>query len=87
MWYKVSDAIIKYRLYFMLVIAGITVFMGYHASRVQLAYDFARTVPPNDPDMIFLNKFKSQFGEDGNVLAVGMKDSAIYKLENFEALR
>jgi predicted RND superfamily exporter protein len=87
MWYKVSDAIIKYRLYFMLVIAGITVFMGYHASKVQLAYDFARTVPPNDPDMVFFNQFKSQFGEDGNVLAVGMKDSSIYKLENFEAMR
>lgn len=71
----------------MLVIAAITVFMGYHASKVELAYDFARTVPPNDPDMVFFNQFKAQFGEDGNVLAVGMKDSAIYKLENFEALR
>jgi uncharacterized protein len=87
MWSKVSDVIIRYRLYFMLVIAAITVFMGYHASRVELAYDFARTVPPNDTDLVFLNKFKSQFGEDGNVLAVGMKDSAIYRLENFEALR
>ena len=87
MWSKIPDLIIRYRLYFMLVIIAITVFMGYHASKVELAYDFARTVPPNDPDMIFLTKFKSQFGEDGNVLAVGMRDSAIYQLENFDALR
>jgi predicted RND superfamily exporter protein len=87
MWTKLPDTIIRYRLWFMLVIAGITVVMGYYASKVELAYDFARTVPPNDPDMVFFNRFKAQFGEDGNVLAVGMKDSAIYKLENFEALR
>ena len=87
MWKKIPDAIIRYRLYFMLVIGAITAFMGYHASKVELAYDFARTVPPNDPDMVFFNEFKAQFGEDGNVLAIGMKDSAIYKLKNFQALR
>ena len=75
---KSPDVIIKYRIYFMLVIAAITVFMGYHASKVELVYDFRpATVPPNDPDMVFFNQFKLQFGEDGNVLAVGMKDSAI----------
>ena len=85
MWVKISDAIIRYRLFFMLVITGITIVMGYYASQVKLSYDFARTVPPNDPDMVFFNQFKSQFGEDGNVLAIGMKDSSIYELENFKA--
>ncbi len=71
----------------MLVIAGITVFMGFYAVRVEMSYDFARSVPPNDPDMVFFQKFKSEFGEDGNVLAIGMKDSSIYQLKNFKALR
>jgi predicted RND superfamily exporter protein len=87
MWKKIPDIIIKYRLYFMMLIGAITIVMGYFASKVELAYDFARTVPPNDPDMLFFQKFKDEFGEDGNVLAIGMKDSAIYKLENFLALR
>jgi predicted RND superfamily exporter protein len=71
----------------MVVIGLITVFMGYYASKVEMSYDFARTVPPNDPDMVFLNKFKAQFGEDGNMMAIGIKDSAIYKLENFKKLK
>lgn len=71
----------------MLLIGGITVFMGYHASRVEMSYDFAQTVPPNDPEMIFFNRFKTEFGEDGNVLAIGMKDSAIFQVENFRALK
>ncbi|HBK88103.1 MAG TPA: hypothetical protein DDZ56_05605 [Cytophagales bacterium] len=60
--------------------------MGYYASRVEMSYELNRTVPPEDPDMIFLNQFKKTFGEDGNMMAVGFRDSAIYKLENFRAL-
>jgi uncharacterized protein len=65
----------------------ITMGMGYYATKVEMSYDFARTVPLNDPEMIFLNAFKAQFGEDGNVVAVGLKDSAIYRAENFEKFR
>jgi hypothetical protein len=61
--------------------------MGYEASKVEMSYDAERTVPPNDPDMVMLKQFRAQFGEDGNIIAVGMKDSAIYQLKNFDALR
>jgi len=87
MWNKSAQFIIRYRLHLMVVIGLITVVMGYYASKVEMSYDFARTVPPNDPDMVFLNKFKAQFGEDGNMMAIGIKDSAIYKLENFLKLK
>ncbi|HEY9046016.1 MAG TPA: efflux RND transporter permease subunit [Ohtaekwangia sp.] len=85
MWNRVAQFIIRFRLPLIILIALITVLMGYFASRVQMSYDFARTVPLNDPDMILLNKFKAQFGEDGNLIAVGVKDSNIYKLDNFKA--
>ena len=62
----------------------ITAFMAYNATKVEMSYEFNRNVPLNDPDMIFLNKFKDQFGEDGNMVAVGVKDSALYRVENFE---
>ena len=65
----------------------ITVFMGYHATKVQMSYDLARTVPLDDPEMVFLQKFKAQFGEDGNIIAVGLRDSAIYSLKNFNRFR
>jgi uncharacterized protein len=87
MWNRLSQWIIDYRLILILIIAGITVVMGYFASKVEMSYDFARTVPPEDPDMIYLNQFKTQFGEDGNIIAVGIKDSAVYQVENFKAFR
>jgi uncharacterized protein len=87
MWNNIADFVIKYRLGLIVVIGLITVFMGYHASRVEMSYDFARTVPLNDPDMIDLEKFRAQFGEDGNLIAVAVKDSSLYQLKNFEAYR
>ncbi len=61
--------------------------MAYHASKVEMSYEFARTVPPDDPDMLYHEQFKAQFGEDANLIAVGLKDSAIYNVNNFNAFR
>jgi uncharacterized protein len=87
MWNRLSQWIIDYRLILILIITGITLVMGYYASEVEMSYEFARTVPPEDPDMVYLNQFKAQFGEDGNIIAVGIRDSAVYRLDNFNAFR
>jgi predicted RND superfamily exporter protein len=87
MWTKVAQLIIRFRLPLMALIAIITVVMAFYASRVEMSYDPNRTVPMDDPDMVTLTEFRKQFGEDGNIIAVGMKDSAIYSLKNFNAFR
>ena len=86
MWNRIAEWIIRNRMSLSVVIGLITLVMGYYASKVEMSYEFARTVPPDDPDMIYHEKFKAQFGEDANLIAVGMKDSAVYKLENFKSL-
>jgi uncharacterized protein len=87
MWNKIALWIIRYRLALIVAIGAITLFMGYHASKVQMSYDFARSVPLKDPDMVTLMNFREQFGEDGNIIAIGMLDSAVYEKKNFEAFR
>ncbi|MEQ9413453.1 MAG: MMPL family transporter, partial [Cyclobacteriaceae bacterium] len=87
MWTRLAHFIIKYRLPLVILIGLITLFMGYHARNAEMSYDFRGTVPANDPEQVFFTEFRKQFGEDGNVVAVGLKDSAIYQYENFELLR
>lgn len=87
MWDHLARLIITYRALLIGFIAIVTAIMGYYATKVQMSYDFARTVPLNDPDMVMLQQFREQFGEDGNIIAVGFKDSAIYEQKNFEAYR
>lgn len=84
MWSRVADSIIRFRLPLMLIIVLITAVMGYYASKVEMSYDFGRAVPPNDPEMVFLQHFREQFGEDGNMVAVGLRDSSVYRLKNFQ---
>ncbi|MGE0589990.1 MAG: RND family transporter [Cyclobacteriaceae bacterium] len=87
MWTRLAHFVIKYRLPLVILIGIITAFMGYHARKAEMSYDFRSTVPANDPDQVFLTEFRRQFGEDGNIVAVGLKDSSIYEYTNFEKLR
>ena len=87
MWSRIADFIIKFRLPLIVLIVGITVFMGYKARDAQLNYDFAKIVPESDPDMIDFMEFKELFGEDGSILAIGIKDSSVFEATNFRRLQ
>jgi len=86
MWLNAADQIIRLRGLLLGLILVITAYMGFEASRVEMSYDLNRTVPANDPDMVQLNNFRQQFGEDGNVIAVGLKDSSVFQLASFRRL-
>jgi predicted RND superfamily exporter protein len=87
MWDKIASFIIRFRLLLIVIICLVTVVMGYYATKVEMSYDLARTVPADDPEMIFLQQFKKQFGEDANVIGIGLQDSSIYSLQNFNRFR
>ena len=65
------------------VLVLITAFMGYQARKTEMSYQLIKAVPADDPDAIYLDKFKQLFGEDGNIVAIGVKDSAVFEAANF----
>lgn len=72
----------------MIILVGIvTAFMAYRAQFIEWSYNLASIVPEDDPEMIRLTEFRNLFGEDGNIMAIGVKDSAIYEVENFQRFR
>ena len=75
--------ILRYRLYLIIAVALVTAFFAAQIPKLQLSYDYTQAVPANDPDLIFLQDFKKEFGEDGNVLVIGVQDSALYTPTNF----
>ena len=87
MWQTLAVWLIKYRTWLVSLIFVLTVVMGFFARRVEMTYDFQSVVSPTDPEMEYFQTFKQTFGEDGNVLVVGMQDSSVYKLGNFRELR
>ncbi|MEP7169139.1 MAG: MMPL family transporter, partial [Bacteroidota bacterium] len=63
--------------------AVLTVFFAFEATKIQLSYDFAKILPESDKNFIEYEKFKQQFGEDGSVLVIGVKDKDFFQLKKF----
>ncbi|MEQ9423130.1 MAG: efflux RND transporter permease subunit [Cyclobacteriaceae bacterium] len=87
MWRFLAHIILTYRRILIVAIAIATVYMAQKAQEVQWSFDFAETVPSHDPEMQFFKRFRAEYGEDGNILAIGVKDSAIYQVENFRKFK
>ena len=87
MWTALAHKVIKFRLPLIILIGLITIFMGYKAREIQWSFDFAKTVPSTDPDMVYFERFKQLFGEDGNIMAVALEDSALYQPQNFRRFK
>ena len=87
MWTRLSHIVLKYRLVLIITLGLVTVFMGYHAKDVQFTYTFFTPVPREDPDMQVFEKFKQEFGEDANVVGIGLRDSSLYTPVNFRRFK
>ncbi len=85
MWTRIAHTIIKYRFFFILGLLGITAVMVYKAKELRVTYQFAKVVPEDDPDLAAFEKFTATFGEDANVMVIGVKDSTLYRQDNFLA--
>ena len=57
--------------------------MAYHASKVQLSYDFTRTIPTDDPKYQEYQEFRKRFGDDGNLLFVAVQTDKLFQANVF----
>ncbi|HEY9084172.1 MAG TPA: efflux RND transporter permease subunit [Vicingaceae bacterium] len=62
-----------------------TVFMAYQAQFARMSYEMAQILPKSDPTYKEYDKFKEIFGKDGSMVVVGIDNSNIYQLNNFNA--
>ncbi|MEI6696942.1 MAG: efflux RND transporter permease subunit [Bacteroidota bacterium] len=85
MWTYLVRLILRYRFWNIFAILIITLFMGYQATKVQMSYEMAKMLPASDSVSVDYENFRKQFGEDGSVLFVGIKDSSLFQLKKFNA--
>src|SRR5262249_22572771 len=83
MWQSLGKFILRYRFPLLALLAAITGFMGFHASKVQLSYDFARAIPINNPKYKAYQEFRKKFGEDGNLLVIGIQSDKLFEEKLF----
>lgn len=48
-----------------------------------MSYDFSRAIPTDNPKSIVYQAFKEKFGEDGNLLVIGIQSGDLFKKDIF----
>jgi len=59
--------------------------MGYKATSVKIRYDFAALLPLTDSTLINYKAFKQKFGEDGDVLVIGIENEHLFRKDVYDA--
>lgn len=85
MWEALASIILRNRIAILVVLALLTVFMGYKATEVKMTYKFGGILPEDDSTYLEYAKFLDEFGEDGNVMVIGTQGEEIFNVDNFAA--
>lgn len=85
MWAHIATFILRKRLPIIISLAALTAFLGYYATKAQISYEAPRLLPDHDSIAIRYKEFKNRFGQDGSVMVIGISDSNLYAIKNFNA--
>ncbi|MFC4263230.1 RND family transporter [Ferruginibacter yonginensis] len=85
MWQSLAKFVIKNRIAFLLLLLLSTVLMGYYASKVKLSYEFSKAIPTDNQKYVDYQAFKKKFGDDGNLLVVGVTTQNLFTLSQFKS--
>jgi uncharacterized protein len=82
-WRALGRIILRNRWAFLAAWVVITAFMTYETTRVKLSYEFYKTVPEDNAAFQDYEDFKAIFGEEGNVLFLGVQTEQFFELDFF----
>lgn len=79
----IARIILRNRIFLIILLALLTLFFGYQARKVVFSYEPAVLVPKSDPILADFNQYKEIFGEEGNIVVIGIKNPEFFRLEHF----
>lgn len=84
MFTLIARIILRNRVAVLVILALVTAFYGFQATKVNLSYEPASLVPRSDSVLIEYERYREIFGEDGNILVIGVRDPDFFRLDHFE---
>ncbi|MFP4367512.1 MAG: efflux RND transporter permease subunit [Bacteroidales bacterium] len=76
-----AGIILRNRILFIAMLVIATAFMGYKAGEVKMSYEYPPLLPETDSTLIEFNRYKETFGEDGNIVIVGIVNHDFFDQE------
>ena len=77
-WSAVARFILRNRPLLLIIIAGITVALALQWKNMRFTYTEANLLPDEHEINVEYNKFLEKFGEEGNLIILGVKDTSIF---------
>ncbi|MDP2687331.1 MAG: efflux RND transporter permease subunit [Aequorivita sp.] len=84
-WGWMARFILRNRTGILIVIAVITVLLAMQWKNMRFTYTEANLLPDDHPINLEYDQFLSHFGEEGNLIVMGVKDSSIFTPAKFKA--
>src|SRR5215203_3123549 len=79
MWNILARTILRFGYLLLVILLVVTAFLGWRASKVKLSYEFAKAIPTDNPKYIAYQEFRQKFGDDGNLLVIGIQTKNIFQ--------
>ncbi|MCZ2472280.1 MMPL family transporter [Aquirufa ecclesiirivi] len=84
-WDWIGSNILKHKIAILFVLALLTGGLIYKASQIQLSYELAKILPKTDERFQLYESFKKKYGEDGNVMVIGLENPQLFTPSEFDA--
>lgn len=84
-WELIARLILRNRIGILITIVLVTLFFAYQWKNMRFTYTEANLLPDDNPINITYNEFLKIFGEEGNLIVLGVKDSTLFTVEKFNA--
>jgi uncharacterized protein len=84
MWSRLATFILRGRLPILLVLLAVTAGMASRIDELGIRYKFGGLLPQDDPVLLDYTSFLDEFGEEGNVVALGIQDARLDSLKVFQ---
>ena len=83
-WQAIATFLLRRRIYILIALGILTAFM-WSVRQTEMSQVMYHSVPESDEELIKYERFKEEFGEDGNVMGIGVEGD-IFTLDNFNSL-
>lgn len=84
-WNWIGIHILKFKIAILAILFLATAWLGFTASQIQLSYELAKILPQSDEQFQLYESFKKKYGEDGNVMVIGLENPNLFKTTEFDA--
>jgi predicted RND superfamily exporter protein len=84
-WELVARVVLRNKILMLSIVTLITIFLGLQWKNISFTYTEANLLPDNDPVNIEYNAFLDKFGEEGNLVIIGLKKDVLFTPKAFKA--